>query len=235
MFALIRKDLIACRLFLLFGLAIYALYAVSAYHQPLGYFVVNIGAIILFALAPIVVDDKYRIETLVCYLPPSRRQTVFARYAMALLALICGLSLQYGLGAALSVVWSEKTGFWTLCSPQAALVFCVLPIAFVSFYLPCYFRFGLGRGSFVFVVLTAVLVIFTTSPFLVTGVLSANGGFVLTHEMVQHPELAMFALVDHFAVSAGEGSFYGMLSIGSIALVAASLAFSIRFFDRRDF
>lgn len=38
MFALIRKDLIACRLFLVIGLVMYVLWAVSMYQQPLGFF-----------------------------------------------------------------------------------------------------------------------------------------------------------------------------------------------------
>ena len=60
MFALIRKDLIACRLFLLIGLAVYVLYGISAFQQPLLFFIMNIGVAILLVLLPIVVDDKYR-------------------------------------------------------------------------------------------------------------------------------------------------------------------------------
>jgi hypothetical protein len=234
MFALIRKDLIACRLFLVFGLAIYALYAVSAYQQPLGYFMVNIGAIILLVMTPIVVDEKYRADTLVCYLPPSRSKVVLARYVMALIALLSGLGLHYGLGAILSIRF-EETGFWTLCAPQAVLAFCIVPVALVSLYLPCFFRFGLGRGSFVFVALIAALTILVTSPLVTIDLLSANGGFVLRREMIQHPELALVALIDHVSEAVSSGRFCAVVSIGSVALVSASLALSIRFFQRRDF
>ena len=234
MFALIRKDLIACRLFLFIGLAIFALYAVTTYEQPLGYFIVNIGGIILLVLAPIVVDDKYRTDILVCYLPPSRCNVVFARYLMALIALLTGTGLHYGLGAILSIR-SEETGFGTLCAPQGVLAFCIVPVVFVSLYFPCFFRFGLGRGAFAFTILIVVLTILMTSPFLATDLLSANGGFVLTREMIQHPEMALVALIDHVAAAVGSGRFYAVVSIGSVALVTASVAFSIRFFERRDF
>ena len=234
MYALIRKDLIAGRLVLVIGLVMYILYAVTTYESPLGFFIVNIGATIMLVLAPIAIEEKYQTDTLVCHLPPSRGTVVLARYVMAWLALIVGLGLHYGLGALLSIHFMQ-TGFRTLCAPQAALVFCSVPVAIFSLYLPCFFRFGLGRGSFVFMVLIAVLAMFITSPFLATDMLSANGGFVLTPAMMQHPELALVALIDHVAVSVGEVRFYVTVSISAVALVSASLALSIRFFQRRDF
>ena len=120
MYALIRKDFIAGRFFLVIGLAIYVLYAVTSYQKPLGYFILNIVAIIVLALAPMVIDDKYRTDTLVCYLPPSRSKVVLTRYLMALFALLSGLGLHYGLGAILNIHPGE-TGFWTLCAPGLCL------------------------------------------------------------------------------------------------------------------
>jgi hypothetical protein len=234
MLALIRKDLIACRLFLIIGLVVYVLYALSAYQQPLIFFFMNIGVTILLFQMPIVVDDKYRIDTLVCYLPPSRRMVVLARFAIALIALLAGLGLHYGLGAILSFYFEEQ-GFWTLCAPQAVLAFCITPVALVSLYLPCFFRFGLGRGTFAFAILIAILTIFVTSPLHTASLLSDNGGFELTPEMLQHPEMAFVALIDHFAASVGSGLFYATVALSTVALVTASVVFSIRFFERRDF
>lgn len=232
--ALIRKDLIACRLFLAIALGMYVLWALCTYHQPLGYFVLNIAAIMVLALMPIVVDDKYRMETLVCFLPPSRSKFVLARYLTALLALIAGLSVHYGLGAILSF-GSQQSGFWTLCAPQAVLAFCTLPVAFISLYLPCYFRFGLGRGTFVFAVLIIVLATLMTSPLLANELLAADGGFVITRQMLQHPEQALIGFIDHVATAVGNGRFYASVSIGNVALVTGSVALSIRSFNRRDF
>jgi len=234
MFALIRKDLIACRLFLIIGLAIYVLYAMAAFQQPLIFFIMNIGATILLVLMPIVVDDKFRIDTLVCYLPPSRRTVVMARYVNALIALLGGLGLQYGFGAILSVYF-EKQGFWTLCAPQAVFAFCIVPVALVSLYLPCFFRLGLGRGTFVFAILIAVLTILMSSPFFASGLLSGKGGFELTPELVQHPEMAFVALIDHIAASVGSARFYTITALSTVALVAVSVFVSIRFFQQRDF
>lgn len=231
MFALIRKDVIACRLFLVIGIAIYALHAVMSYQIPLGYFILNIGTTIALALGPIIIDEKYRIDTLVCYLPPSRSKIVLARYVIALLALFAGLGLHYGLGAILGI-WSEEAGFGTLCAPQAVLTFCIVPVAFVSLFFPCFFRFGLGHGFLVFMVLIVALAIFMTSPLLSTDFLSIDGRFVVTREMLRHPEMALIA---HVAAEVGSGRFYAGVSIGSVALASASVAFSIRFFEQRDF
>ena len=234
MFALMRKDFIAGRFFLAIGLAVYVLYAATSYQKPFGYFILNIAAVILLVLAPLVVDDKYRTDTLICYLPRSRSKVVLARYVMALIALLAGLGLHYGLGAILSIR-VEETGFRTLCGPQAVLVFYIVPVAFVSLYLPCFFRFGLGRGAFAFAILMIALAIFVTSPLLATDLLSANGGLVVTREMLQHPEMALVAVVDQVAMAVGKGSFYAAVFVGSVAFVSASLALSVRFFERRDF
>ncbi len=234
MFALIRKDLIACRLFLVVGFALYVLWAISMYQQPLGYFVLHIAATIVLALMPMVVDDKYRANSLICLLPPSRRKVVMARYLVVLIALFVGLSSHYGLGAILSNRF-EETGFWTLCKPQALLVFCLVPIIVASIYLPCFFRFGLGRGAFAFAIVIVAFTTLITSPLIATDVLSAHNGFVFTREMQQHPEMAVVGIVDQVAAAVGSGRFYGAASIGSVLLVFASVVLSIRFLQRRDF
>lgn len=233
MLALIRKDLIACRLFFLIGVPLYALWALSTFQNPLGFLLLNVGAIVALTLAPIVVDDKYRIDTLVCFLPPSRSKVVLARYLMALVALLIGLGAQYGFGALLSI-WFSQTRFWTSCSPEILFVFCVVPVGFVALYLPCFFRFGLGRGSFAFAVLMTGLGALTTSPLLATYLFSANSDFLLTPEMLQRPETALVAFVDYVASTVGSVRFYAAVPVGGVALVTASVALSIRFFNRRD-
>ncbi|MDP7014761.1 MAG: ABC-2 transporter permease [Pirellulaceae bacterium] len=234
MFALIRKDLIACRLFLFIGLGFYALWAACTYRQPLGYFALNVGATMVLILAPLVVDDKYRAETLVCFLPPSRSKAVLARYAMALVALLVGFGAQYGLGAILNIR-AQEAGYQVLCAPQAVLAFCAVPVTLVALYIPCFFRFGLGRGSLAFAVLMIALTTLLTSPLIATFLFSPSSDFVLTREMLQHPETALVALIDHAASAVGSVRFYAAVPIGGIALVAGSVATSIWFHNRRDF
>ncbi len=79
------------------------------------------------------------------------------------------------------------------------------------------------------------LAIFMSSPLVALDFLSANGGFVVTREPMQHPELAVVNLIDHVAAAVGRVRFYAGVSIGGVTLVSASVAFSIRFFERRDF
>ncbi|MCP4512579.1 MAG: hypothetical protein GY826_39965, partial [Fuerstiella sp.] len=171
--------------------------------------------VIALVLMPIVVDDKYRADELMCYLPTARHQIVLARYVEAMIALFIGLAAHYGLGAILSNHIGEP-GFRTLCSPQAVLVFCVVPVVFAALYLPCCFRLGLGRGSFVFAVISVILMTLITSPVFVTDVLSAGGGFVLTREMLQHPETVLVSLIDHVAAIVGKRRFFVTVSIGII-------------------
>ena len=45
----------------------------------------------------------------------------------------------------------------------------------------------------------------------------------------------LVALIDHVATYVGTWLFYATLFVGSVALIVASLASSIRFFKQRDF
>jgi peptidoglycan biosynthesis protein MviN/MurJ (putative lipid II flippase) len=85
------------------------------------------------------------------------------------------------------------------------------------------------------VILIILLTIFMTSPFVVSGFLNDNDGFALTQEMLQHPELAFVELIDHFAGLVGSRRFYPTITFGTVAFVVASIFFSIRLFERRDF
>jgi hypothetical protein len=234
MFALIRKDFIAGRFFLAGVLAIYLLYALSASRSPIGFFFLNIGVTMFLAVGPLILDEYHRIDTLVCFLPPSRGQVVLARYAMALCALILGLSLQYGLGAVFSR-YLERTGFGTLCAPQLVLLFCLVPITCTALYLPCCFRFGLPRGSLVFLVLTIALVTLLTSPLVAIELFAADSGLQLTRQMMEYPEDALLSLVDHVAARFGQVRFYITVCLSGVTLVPISIALSVRSLRIREF
>jgi hypothetical protein len=233
MFALIRMDFIACRLILAIGMVVYVLYAATAYESVLSLFVLNIAVTIALILVPIIIQDKYRIENLVAFLPPARYKVVAARYVVAVLALGVGLALQYGLGAVLSV-WLQRSGFRTLCALETIFVFCFVPLAFVSLFLPCWFRFGLGRGAFFFLALSTAIVVIASGPLLATGWLSSKGGFVMTREMTQYPEQGLLAFIRHIAATGGAGWFWTGIISSQVLLFAGSLALSIWFFEQRD-
>ena len=233
MYALMRMDFIACRFYLAIGFGLYLLYAVPSFEGTLGFFVLNVAATVLMALAPIMIHDKYRIESLISLLPPARHQVVVARYVTALLALLAGLSLQY-IGGTMLSIWFKTSGFWTLCALQAVLVFLLPPLVIISLYYPCYFQFGLGRGFFAFLILATALIIVLTSPALVAA-LSGNSKFVIAPDMAQQPERVLVALVDHLAAPLGKWPFFAATAVSGIILVAISLIVSIGLFRRRDF
>ncbi len=107
-------------------------------------------------------------------------------------------------------------------------------MAFVFLFLPCWFRFGLGRGAFFFLVLTTAIVVLASGPLLATGWLSPNDGFVITAEMMQYPEQVLLASIRHVAETVGTGRFWTGIVLGQALLFAGSWALSIYFFERRD-
>lgn len=233
MLPLIRKDWIACRRLLLIGLGLYFLWAVCTYGQPLAFYILNVSAIMMLTLAPIIVDDRCRIEMLTAFLPPSRSKVVLARYAIALISLLIGAAAQYGFGVILNI-GVEGTGFFLLCSPQAVFAFCIAPVTLISLFYPCFFRFGLWHGSLAYAVLMIALTTLLSSPFVASSVFSVQSDFVLTREMLQQPEAALIALIDSVAAAFGGVRFYAAATLGVAVLVAGSVALSIRFFRERD-
>ncbi len=230
MLALIRKDLIAGRVFFVLGLVVYALYALTAYRGPIEFLVLNIVTVIALGFVPMFLDDKYGVDELVLYLPASRAMIVRARYLMCLLALIGGMVLFLGVGLILEVLFGEQ-GFAALFSVPVITIFCAVPVALFSLYLPCCFRYGLSRGSFAFSVLVIVLTIVVVTVIQVTG-FDISAGLVIDAEMAGQPAAVLAALVDRVAESMGEFVFYAVAVISGIALAGSSLVLSTRFFER---
>lgn len=234
MLALIRKDFIAGRTILLLGCVVYALFAVTALSSdrgPLELFLAHVVATLALAVGPLLVDDIHDVDELVLRLPPSRSKVVRARYLMVLATLLGGAGSLAGLGWGLDL-WFETGGFDALCTLQLVTVFCVPVVLLLSLFLPCCYRFGLGRGTFVFFVMMLALSIVVTVVMQIAGP-GLGEGFAVTPEMSTQPESALIAIVDHVAQPVGSGVFYGAVGLSCAGVALASLALSTRFFKCR--
>jgi hypothetical protein len=93
-------------------------------------------------------------------LPVTRADVVRARYgtAIALAAVVLGIGAAAGMALALAT--APPGAAWPRWfSPDVGLAYLVVMAIVIAIYLPCYFRWGYGRGSVAAAVLLAGLVI----------------------------------------------------------------------------
>ena len=132
---LVYKDLVAAKWFLLAALPIYVLQLATLDVSPPAVMVLTLLFSMLFAFGNIGIEETQGTEATWCSLPLSRERIVVGRYLTTTLGVLVGLGLSGAING---------PGIGAL-----ALVFFTLQMA-VALYLPCYFRFGAGRGLMVF-------------------------------------------------------------------------------------
>jgi hypothetical protein len=208
---LIYKDVVAARWFLLGTVPIYSLQLITLDASPPVTLLFTMLFSLMFASGSLAIDEVQGTEVTWCSLPVDRATLVIARYVTATLGILLGL----GLSAAIS---GKSVGLGAL-----VVLFFMLQSA-VALFLPCYFRFGAGRGLMVFaVVMLAIVVAF------------AVAGAVLAAVTETDPT------PDGERIAALEAWFEAVRLIVSVALVvtalaatAGSAALAIRWYAARD-
>lgn len=232
MYALIKKDLIASRWFLLPGLLVFLLHSVAVFQNTLVYLMFGIAGTLTLILAPLFVDEKYDTEGLSYWLPRRRRTIVQARYLASLIWLLVGLGLVCGLGALCGLYYPD-TNFQVITSVSGLATFLLLPALLLTLFFPCYFCLGLARGALVFLGLGFLLAIIVVGP-LLAGFLRGSGTSFLTPAQAAAPELGLAAFVEHLIETIGFWPFVLGTGLGMIGLVVLSMYVSICFLRTRE-
>ena len=146
MLSLIYKDLRVGLPFLVVLVVMFILGSAGAVRAPV-YFWVSLVFAATLMLGLSQMDWRHGVDRFVHSLPVSRDLVVYARYGSALLggALTLAIAAIAGVlrGAALDTVgraWPR------LVSVDVALAWVLLFALIVALYLPCYFRWGHGKG-----------------------------------------------------------------------------------------
>jgi ABC-2 type transport system permease protein len=201
MLSLIRKDVAVARWFLWLILPLYAIQLVGIADSPPARIVVTLIFSTLLAFGAIWLDESQSTEILWNSLPVNRRDVVLARYATTLLGTVVGLGIGWLVGKLMQPATAFGPGL-------LATLFFMLAVA-GALFLPCYFRWGIGRGlqAFSLVVLGLVAIVAVGTSLLELG----SGG----------PE----SLGNIVA---------GAIATLALLVLCASCALSIRLYERRD-
>lgn len=163
-------------------------------------------------------------------LPVTRADVVRGRYGTAVLLGAGSGVLGALVGVVLALTSAPAAPAWPRwLSPDVAAAYVVVMAVVIAVYLPCYFRWGYGRGSVAAALAMAGLVI--------AGDL-AGGAFVAGPLAARQPGLPAGIVVQAAAAVADTwgAALAGVLAAaGASTLLAASAAVSIRWYGRREF
>jgi hypothetical protein len=226
MLKLFLKDVKAGAIFLWAVLPLDALAALQLSRSGGGFFWTNVtgAAFILVALS--MLDWKYDTDPFVHSLPVTRALVVKARYMTA--AGIGALSLLVGaaVGTARGLALAAQGAPWPRwIAGDMALAFLLAYALVAAIYLPCYFRWGFGKGN-----VAAALAL--AAGILVVGFLGPEAGGV-AHGGVPPGQIpqGVADVVERFGLA---GGVVAVLSAAA-ALWWASSKVAMRVYERREF
>ena len=146
MLSLIYKDVRVGLPFLLMVVAMFILGSLGAVRAPVFFWVSLVFAtMLMFGLSQM--DWRHGVDRFVHSLPVSRDLVVYSRYGSALLGGALTLTIAGVSGVLRGMAFDSVGRAWPrLVSADVALAWVVLFAAIVALYLPCYFRWGHGKG-----------------------------------------------------------------------------------------
>ena len=209
------KDLKVGAVFLWAIVPLYVVTALQVSRVGAGFFWVNVTCASLLLVAVSMLDWKNEAEPFVHSLPVTRAMVVRARYLTVVMVGLVSLVIGSAIGAARGISLMMRAEPWPRWMAGDVGLAFVLVFAFIaSVYLPCYFRWGFGKGNVAAALVLAAAGIVTdiVGP-AVTGAGAPGGG--LFYEGV--PRGLVTQGVAHVA------SRYGLAPAGVLVLGLAAV------------
>ena len=229
--SLLWKDLVVGKWFWVAAVPIYFGQLVTTSDLPPAFVLLTLAGTGFFAFVNIGLEEMQGTESLWSSLPVSRRQIVLARYATLLLGILFGLGASLAIGQTVPG-WAGpgQAGAATQVGlgGYAGLAFVLLICG--AGYLPCYFRFGAGRGLQVFsaVAVGGLLIISIAGS---SMLMLAGWGDVVTNMGEPTPE--QVAILESWMEQWGAMLAATMVLL-ALGITAFSAALSIHFYSARD-
>ena len=162
--ALLLKDLRVLRPWWWLIVPGHMLFGANGIISPESFFGMNVALACGYTVLLLLIDWKHDADRFVASLPVSREDMVKARYAGALGAAVCGTILYAFYGRVLLGFGGERllrrwpgTPGWESVEGLLALFLVAWVVGVI--YLPFHFRWGLGKGSWLFLASVALVVV----------------------------------------------------------------------------
>jgi hypothetical protein len=234
MLNLFIKDLRVGAIFLWAVVPLYVVTALQVSRFGAGFFWVNVTCASLLLVAVSMLDWKNETEPFVHSLPVTRAMVVRGRYltaiAVGLLSLAVGAAIGAARGTSL-VMQGEPWPRWM--AGDVGLSFVVVFAFIASVYLPCYFKWGFGKGNVAAALVLAVAIIATDfAGAAITGAAGVSGRG-LAYEGVPRGQVTqgVARLADRYGMASA-----GLIVLGLAAvLLCVSSQVAARAYRRHEF
>jgi hypothetical protein len=231
MITLLMKDVRSTAPVLVVFILLYGLVGLPAARSDEAFFWLTVKLAVGLWVIPPVLDWRNEADRFLCSLPVDRSAFVWARGVWVLLATAAagGLWVVSGhlwFGVLAGDRWRmPAVPIWTTL--DGVLGFAVVTMVLASVFLPCYFRFGIGKGSAAAAAL-AIVPLLTVSALLEgTGPAGEFGGRLQAAALQQ----AMRGLRDR----AGTFGLLVIVGVGATIAATISLRLAKRFYEQREF
>ena len=239
MLKLLVKDFRALGLFWLLGLVINIFFVMVFIEVNLAFLMVQVVLTFLLAMVQPVVEDRFGLGSFLNSLPVSREDVVKAKYLCTGVLVLAGLAVFMAVPSGLGwLVHSPHAKTAPLLAPAGLLSF-LLPLALLELlYLPFYFRHGLGRSLWFFLV--SVLVLGAIVPGALRVIAGLAGRplaeiFPVDREILAVPYKPLLPLAKRLQAALGTAGLSAACLLVLTGLTWLSLRLSIRFYKRREF
>jgi len=234
---LLLKDLKVGALFLcligLIYLPIVVQFVAFGHDAPL--FLASIALAASLVASVLAVEWRVDADRLLCSLPVSRTSIVRGRClailaagAISLVLWVCG-----GLvGDVLVGHVGRGTPLWATF--EGLVGFCLTIVGLATLFMPCYFRFGIGKGSAIFALLLIPLASAEAwGSVLVLG--GASGSASPGAAAATVPGGLVRYVISQAQQELGAVGALALFTLAGAVLLWASVALSIRFYENREF
>ena len=231
MLNLFLKDVKAGAIFLWAVVPLNVVAALQVSRSGAGFFWANVTCAALILVGVSTLEWKNDAGPFVHSLPVTRAMVVRARYLTAAAVGLLSLLVAATVGAARGFALEAQGAPWPRwLAPDVALAFVLAFAVIAAIYLPCYYRWGFGKGNVAAaLVLAAGIIASSISAPAFTG--KATVGAALVGVPPGRIPQGVAVLVDRLGLAAG-GAIVVALTAG---LLAASAQLAARTYERREF
>lgn len=235
MWAWLFKDLALGGRWLALVLAVYCFnLAVAPFSGPLFLFLA-LSLPVVLVMGGLMIEASNETDPLWCSLPLSRADIVRGRYFTALVAILSGLGLSWLVGQVVSRFLLRLPGGPPAYLDLRVYAFFLAALLFAAgLFFPFYFRFGLGKGTTIFMAVFGGAMIGLSALAQTLGYLLGAGGVPTDPAFWRQ---AAHLVRPSPAGGAGEAGLWilgGFLSL-AFAFFLGSISISIKHFRAREF
>ncbi len=225
MLKLCWKDFIAGRWFWLLILIICVLYGAFPIFQISAVIAVGLGLVVGMLLVTLFIEDRYRTETLYCSLPLKRSTIVRARYLLSGFMVVASAIFLLSYGFLVNSVLKMKLrqiNLDALLTLEGILGFVFMAGLLISVFFPLFFRFGLAKGTVIFMI---ILIVVTISA----------SAFYSGKIFLNDPGARILRIFSNIKGSLTPPLFLLLTLALGTGIVFLSVRISIRSYNQRDF